>query len=209
MKSQDNHSQQHYADSADCRNLQTTGAPHNKCQYFNGRYRWLTISAGALVLAPLFATPTWGASGCSKQQMSAPATDEAGSDACDPAADSQDLADAKKSVIISWLIALGDDVNRIHDDGETLLSSSAGQGFTECVRLLLDAPGIDVNKADKNGNAPLIYAAFGGHSECVKLLLAAPGIDVNKAANGVTPLDYATREGHTECARLIRAAGGK
>lgn len=33
MKSQDNHSQQHYEDSAGCQNQQATGAPHNLSSY--------------------------------------------------------------------------------------------------------------------------------------------------------------------------------
>ena len=242
MKSQDNSSQHHHDDTADCRNLQTTGSPHNKCKYFNGRYRWLTISVGALVLAPLFATPTWGASGCSKQQMAAPATDEAGGDAFDPAADmySQLLRETEtendKNVAqrklqemgikqaqygeallnaarkgntdtLSLLLTAGADVNTADKNGMAPIHWAALGGHTDSLKLLLAAPGINLSSSDKHGFTPLHLAAYGGRTECVKLLLAAPGIDVSKPAkNGKTPLELVTEKGHTECAQLIRQA---
>ncbi|MBQ6942630.1 MAG: ankyrin repeat domain-containing protein, partial [Akkermansia sp.] len=210
MKSQDNSSQHHHDDTADCRNLQTTGSPHNKCKYFNGRYRWLTISAGALVLAPLFATAAWGASECSKQQMAAPATDEAVSDAFDPAADlySQLLreteTDNNKNVAQRKLQEMGIEQAQY---GEALLNAVKKRD-TDTLSLLLTA-GADVNTTDKNGIAPIHWAALGGYTDSLKLLLAIPGINLNSSdKNGFTPLHLAAYGGRTECVKLLLAAPG-
>lgn len=210
MKSQENSSQHHHADTADCRNLQTTGKLRNGCKYFNGRYRWLTISAGALVFAPLFATAAWGPSWCSKQQMAAPATDEAGGDAFDPTADmySQLLRETEtendKNVAQRKLQEMG---IKQAQYGEALLNA-ARKGNTDTLSLLLTA-GADVNTADKNGMAPIHWAALGGHTDSLKLLLAVPGINLSSSdKNGFTPLHLAAYGGRTECVKLLLAAPG-
>ena len=84
-----------------------------------------------------------------------------------------------------------------------LLMCVSGQGYYDCVRILIEH-GADVNKATmEQGWTPLFVASQESHIDCVRILIEN-GADINKATNdGVTPLLTASHYGLVDCMRLL------
>ena len=97
-------------------------------------------------------------------------------------------------------------VERLANQQSALLFA-AGEGYTECVCLLLNAPGIDVNLANAHGITPLNIAVIKNNTQIVRMLLAVPGIDLEKGPVGMSSLQIAEEENLTEIAELLIAAG--
>ena len=90
-------------------------------------------------------------------------------------------------------------VNMVDKYGMTALIYACRKGYTEVVKLLLEA-NADVNMVNKYGNSALMYACKDGYTEIVKLLLEA-NADVNIVDKyGNTALRYAER---CECTEVI------
>ena len=86
-----------------------------------------------------------------------------------------------------------------------VFSTAAENGYTECVKLLLEhtiTKGNEDYKLSWYAYA-LSVSARNGHAECMKLLLDVPGIDVNKDKYGSFPLYVAAENGHAECVKLL------
>jgi len=107
------------------------------------------------------------------------------------------------------------------------IASSAYNGFTEIVELLLRDPRVDPNKHNslglaaqnghtetvrlllndqrndpsRRGNEAIIDAVKNGHIEVVRLLLSNPRVDPTARNN--LAIIYAARNGHTEIVRLL------
>jgi ankyrin repeat protein len=107
---------------------------------------------------------------------------------------------------VKRLLAEGADLNGVDENGCTLLSYTASNGYVECVTILINAKA-DVNKADAYGWAPLHGASAHGKSECVGLLIQHKA-NVNALAScGGSPLHWASSNGHLACVRILVAAG--
>ena len=84
--------------------------------------------------------------------------------------------------------------------------AAALHGYTETVRLLLDA-GADLEARNVYGFTPLLYAAGNGHTEAVRLLLDAGAAVDARDEGGRTPLRLSAYWGHTETTHLLLDAG--
>jgi ankyrin repeat protein len=91
--------------------------------------------------------------------------------------------------------------------GSSPLSTCAGAGAADAVRMLL-ARGADVNAADSwRGQTPLMWAAAENHAPVIKQLLAA-GASINAPSKGsFTALMFAVRQDARDAARALIAAG--
>ena len=115
--------------------------------------------------------------------------------------------------------------------GRTPLENASSIGYTEIVKMLLEAranigmaliegsedqeivamllnEGADVNEADIDGMTALISASEHGHKDVVKKLLTQEGINVNLWNNdGETALILASKNGHIEIVKMLLKAG--
>jgi ankyrin repeat protein len=108
--------------------------------------------------------------------------------------------------VLRTLLAAGADPNLARGDGETVLTSAAGQPAV--VRLLLEHKA-DPSPRKRDGTSALWWATIVGAAESVKLLLAA-GADPNVVdREGRSCLDIALDRDMAECASLLEAAGAK
>jgi ribosomal protein S18 acetylase RimI-like enzyme len=111
----------------------------------------------------------------------------------------EDTFKTKEQII--WLMS-----QKTQKEKNKKLIKAAREGYTELVKLLLDA-GADIEAKDKYGYTALIRAASNGYTEVVKLLLDA-GADIEaKKENGDTALIRAASNGHTEVVKLLKQYG--
>ncbi|MEW6751029.1 MAG: ankyrin repeat domain-containing protein [Candidatus Latescibacterota bacterium] len=106
------------------------------------------------------------------------------------------------------LIAQGADVDERDAGGDAPLVIAAYEGYTEIVRLLLEA-GADVAAVDPGMQATALHAAaYAGRTEAARLLVEHH-VDVDKQGpvNGYTALHDAIWQGHVETARAIISSG--
>lgn len=109
---------------------------------------------------------------------------------------------------VQRLIAQGANVSEIDSQGDSPLIMAAYKGYTEIVRLLLEA-GADVGALDPGMKATALHAAsYAGHADAAKLLVEY-GIDIDKQGpyNGYTALHDATWQNNVEVARVLIEAG--
>ncbi|MDT7688681.1 MAG: fibronectin type 3 and ankyrin repeat domain protein 1 [Acidobacteriota bacterium] len=89
--------------------------------------------------------------------------------------------------------------------GETPLMRASARGYTEVVRVLLDA-GADSNAQRADGFTPLILAVFFGHEEIVRLLVERGADPSARTQLGMTATRWAGSRGFAEMAGLLRRA---
>jgi hypothetical protein len=89
--------------------------------------------------------------------------------------------------------------------GETPLMRAAARGYTEVVRVLLDA-GADLNAQRADGFTPLILAVFFGHEEVVRLLVERGADPSARTRLGMTATRWAAARGFAGMAGLLRRA---
>jgi ankyrin repeat protein len=90
--------------------------------------------------------------------------------------------------------------------GYSSLFMAALGGYTDCVRVLIDA-GANLEAAEQGGYTALMISAGRGHADCARLLLGA-GCDVDaKNVLGQTALVRAACGNHVACVRLLLDAG--
>jgi hypothetical protein len=108
--------------------------------------------------------------------------------------------------IFQELIAAGAPVDRVGDDGGTVMHRVCHHDRPDMLRLVLDAGG-DVTVQNQWGRTPLHVAARRGAPGVAELLLAA-GADPNIGTNeGWTPLHVAYMSGQPELVELLLANG--
>lgn len=106
------------------------------------------------------------------------------------------------------LIAQGVNINEADASGDSPLIMAAYKGYTEIVRLLLEA-GADVTVVDPGMKATALHAAaYAGRTEAAKLLIEY-GIDIDKQGpnNGYTALHDAVWQNNIDTARVIIDGG--
>ncbi|KAL5316368.1 hypothetical protein ACEPPN_015413 [Leptodophora sp. 'Broadleaf-Isolate-01'] len=90
--------------------------------------------------------------------------------------------------------------------GRTLLSFTAGEGYEDTVKLLLETGKVEADSKDgKSGRTPLSWAAEDGHKAIVKLLLETGQVEVNSRDKVFrwTPLSRAAKNGHEAVVKLL------
>jgi ankyrin repeat protein len=109
---------------------------------------------------------------------------------------------------VKELIQQGVNVNTLDTNGDAPLIQAAYEGYTEIVRLLLEA-GADVSVVDPGMKATALHAAaYAGRTEAAKLLIAYK-VDIDKQGpyNGYTALHDALWQNHVETAKVLIEAG--
>ena len=101
------------------------------------------------------------------------------------------------------------DLNRLDDNGSSLLHHAVRRGYLMAVRVLLKLPGVAVNVEDNRGRTPLGWAINYRQQAIIAALLTREDIDVNKAPDGdPSPLQMAAQNGQLAALRLLLAAQG-
>lgn len=120
------------------------------------------------------------------------------------------FAAAQGSVVATRaLLARGiaaDTLQPENSDGITPLMIAASSGYTDVMRILLDA-GAAVNRQDAHGDTALMAAVRIGSPEAVKLLLARTAEANTKDDAGRTALIWAARGGRVDIVRSLIDAG--
>jgi ankyrin repeat protein len=109
---------------------------------------------------------------------------------------------------VKRLIAEGVNVSELDANGDAPLVMAAYKGYTEVVRLLLEA-GADVAAVDPGMKATALHAAaYAGRTEAAKLLIEY-GIDIDRQGpnNGYTALHDAIWQNNVETAKVLITAG--
>lgn len=109
---------------------------------------------------------------------------------------------------VKKLIDQGVDVSELDASQDAPLIMAAYKGYSEIVRLLLEA-GADVTAVDPGMKATALHAAsYAGHADAARLLIAHH-IDINKQGpyNGYTALHDAIWQNNVETADVLIAAG--
>lgn len=115
---------------------------------------------------------------------------------------------ANNAAKVRDLIAQGVNINEYDSSGDAPLVMAAYKGYTEIVRLLLEA-GADVTVVDPGMKATALHAAsYAGRTEAAKLLVQY-GIDIDKQGpyNGYTALHDAIWQNNVDVARVLIDAG--
>ena len=98
------------------------------------------------------------------------------------------------------------DVNAQDEEGKTALILASDRGYTEIVKLLLEA-GANVNLQDSHGNTALMWASSKGHIEVVRLLLESGAKVDLQNKDGATALMWASGDGKKEIAKILLENG--
>lgn len=124
-------------------------------------------------------------------------------------ADSEELRYVK--VVEHLLADARVDADSPDSTDRTPLSSAAGAGNTDVVRMLLSKAAVDVNSRDSEyGQTPLSWAAENGHREVVELLLGDPTVDIDSVGKGgVSAVLKAHGNGHEEIVELLLEKGAE
>jgi ankyrin repeat protein len=106
------------------------------------------------------------------------------------------------------LIAQGVNVNELDENRDAPLIMAAYKGYTDIVKLLLEA-GADVTAVDPGMKATALHAAaYAGHAAAARLLIEY-GIEIDKQGpyNGYTALHDAVWQNNVEVAEVLIHAG--
>ncbi len=112
------------------------------------------------------------------------------------------------AALVHKLIQQGVDVDELDANQDAPLVIAAYKGYTEIVKLLLEA-GASVAALDPEMKATALHAAaYAGHAEAAKLLIEHH-IDINKQGpyNGFTALHDAVWQNNVDVAKVIIDAG--
>lgn len=104
-----------------------------------------------------------------------------------------------------------EDINRVRDDGNTLLIEAVVQNNIDLIRWIVSIGCPDaVNFPDKYGNTPLHNACKYSSDGTMEELLSIPGLDIErKNAKGQTPLLYAAELGGADRVAKLIIKGAK
>ena len=124
---------------------------------------------------------------------------------------SQSLVNAVKNndlQLAQKLISQGVDVNQTDNRGNSLLIISAADGYTEMVKLLLEA-GADITAVDGSMKATALHAAaYLGHPEVMQILVDyGIELDAQGPYNGYTALHDAVLQDNIEGVEVLVKAG--
>jgi ankyrin repeat protein len=67
--------------------------------------------------------------------------------------------------------------------GRTPLSLAVENGYTDLVKLLIEADKVDIDSKYNNGRTPLSWGAENGHEAVIKLLLETDEVNVDRKDN--------------------------
>jgi uncharacterized protein len=112
------------------------------------------------------------------------------------------------AALVRELISRGSQVDERDAKGDAPLIIAAYQGYTDIVKLLLEA-GADVSVVDPGMKATALHAAaYAGNAEAARLLIEH-GIDIDRQGpyNGYTALHDAIWQNNVEAARVLIEAG--
>jgi ankyrin repeat protein len=115
---------------------------------------------------------------------------------------------ANDAAAVRSFIEDGRNVSAVDSAGDSPLIMAAYKGYTDIVKLLLDA-GADIHALDPGMKATALHAAaYAGHAEAAKLLIEA-GVEINRKGpyNGYTALHDAVWQNNIDVARVIIDAG--
>lgn len=110
--------------------------------------------------------------------------------------------------LVRKLIKEGNNVNELDANQDAPLIIAAYKGYTEVVKMLLEA-GADVSVVDPGMKATALHAAaYAGNAEAAKLLIEYK-IDIDKQGpyNGYTALHDAVWQNNVETAKILIEAG--
>jgi ankyrin repeat protein len=113
-----------------------------------------------------------------------------------------------EATLVAELIKQGADVNELDDNKDAPLIMAAYLGYTDIVKLLLEA-GADVSVVDPHMKATALHAAaYAGNTAPAKLLIEYH-IDINKQGpyNGYTALHDAIWQNNIDTAKVLIEAG--
>ncbi|MCD6035488.1 MAG: serine/threonine-protein phosphatase 6 regulatory ankyrin repeat subunit A-like [Rickettsiales bacterium] len=102
--------------------------------------------------------------------------------------------------LLSYLLAMGKDINQVNVHGDTPLHYACWQGHTHAVELLL-AASAKVNVKNNEDATPLHKAT--PYPKITELLISHDAEVNAKTLKGHTPLDWALTDGQIETARLL------
>ena len=108
--------------------------------------------------------------------------------------------------IVDLLLKAGADPNLQLKDGATPLYMASQLGYTDIVRLLIQANANPNLRFFSNGSSAIHVASHGGHYDVVRILLDAKANPNIPADNGSTPLFMASQCGHANIVGLLLAA---
>lgn len=109
--------------------------------------------------------------------------------------------------MVQFLLERNVIVDAVEEDGATALWLACQEGYTEIVKLLLDAGANPSAETVQSGCRPLHQACQNGHLETVKLLVSR-GVSIDYGGKkGATGLWLACQQGHTEIVRYLMELG--
>ena len=116
--------------------------------------------------------------------------------------------DHKDAAAVRKLIAQGVNVDELEPNGDAPLVMAAYKGYSDIVRLLLEA-GADVKAVDPGMKATALHAAaYAGRTEAAKLLVEYHiEIDRQGPFNGYTALHDAIWQNNVDVAQVLIDAG--
>ena len=113
----------------------------------------------------------------------------------DPSITPMDLLELGYTEAVRKIIKEKDlDLDKLYDDGTTLLQTAAYYGLVEIVEVLL-SNGADVNKYDKNGHTAIIYAIINEQEKTMNMLIDQTNLEI-ASNNGWLPIHFAAKQGN-------------
>eukprot|EP00008_Paramoeba_atlantica_P012826 CAMPEP_0201492742 /NCGR_PEP_ID=MMETSP0151_2-20130828/34559_1 /ASSEMBLY_ACC=CAM_ASM_000257 /TAXON_ID=200890 /ORGANISM="Paramoeba atlantica, Strain 621/1 / CCAP 1560/9" /LENGTH=555 /DNA_ID=CAMNT_0047879743 /DNA_START=254 /DNA_END=1921 /DNA_ORIENTATION=- len=108
--------------------------------------------------------------------------------------------------VVSSLVSLGADVNRLLSNGDHNLMASAKMGHADVTELLLQN-GANANFQRPNGSSPLFISAQNGHVGVVETLLRYSAVVDLRRCTGTPALYMACQRGHKEVVTTLLRYG--
>lgn len=106
-------------------------------------------------------------------------------------------------MIADYLIKKGVDVNKLDDEGRSVIFHVSANNSLETLKKALAADNTHINTLDKNKYAPMHIAADYKNKKIVELLIHN-GANINiKGRDGNTPAHVAAREGNAAILKLL------